>query len=489
MRFTISFKVILGISAVAVSAAGAVIYLIILINVHSSEARLLNETLLPIASRFEQLTEYSKELFIYQREYIDKASVESLKSYTDGLPKLIELFDKEKDALNAQGGEALQKSLNAYVAAAESVNQLYQSIFTLQERLMAASTLLLENSDIIYYRYFDFILEDVENKRPSKAETMQVIDHTGMLVDNPNYYQLALQELTLNFSEERAAELRELLTDMDDRLKQLAVLLSGESSAEYSAMKTSFELLNSQSEGYISALKKSIPLKAVLIEAEGALSDQFAAALNNINDAMKQAMSGMQTNLNGALRATVILGCIIILLGAVAIVFLKTTVIRNIQNFNALVRELTEGTGDLTKRIEIHSGDELEELAQYFNTFIENVQNIVQSVYDASEQVAAGNQQLYATIEHLTEMLTDNTGQLTLRVEDVELVNEISKKNSENLKDNFNIIAEIIAESTEGSNPSYQNKRWNRQVLLCHLKHPIKIENNRRYNYWRYFIF
>jgi methyl-accepting chemotaxis protein len=461
MRFTISFKIVLIISSVAAGAVAAFLYLIILMHIYSSKARLINDDLIPLTSSFEKITEYSKELFIAQHEYVDTANEESLQSYNENQPELTKLLEEEKGLIAKNVSlakfdleseiNALQKSLNAYIYASESVNQLYGQIYSDQLKLMESATVLLENADNIYYVYFDFLLEDVEEKRPSSGVTMDVIDHTGMLVDDPNYYQIALQEITAQYSEEKADEINELITDINDRMQKLEKLLGGENKEEFALMRKNADILNFQTEAYISALAKSVPLRAALSDAEDSLSSQFSESLDRINSIMHTAMSDMRESLDRATKLTIFLAVLIVALSTAAIVFLNASVIRNIHHFINLAKELTVGTGDLTRRINVSSKDELADLAFYFNSFIENVQRIVQNVHESSDQVASGSQQLYATVEHLTEMLTDNTGQLTLLVGDVERVKDISNNNLENLKSNFDVIAETVDEAKDGS--------------------------------------
>jgi methyl-accepting chemotaxis protein len=455
MKITISFKVILSIAAVAAGAVAAIIYVIILMNIHSSTATVLDNDLLPLASDFERINDLSQEVFTLQREYINNADTDSLEKYDKEIAELAKLLEAERDDLKKYDLEStvgvLEQNLHTYTEAAANSIAVHKGIHSAREELMQSSTVLLENADIIYYAFFDILIEDVEKGRPSKKVTMDVIDHTGMLVDDPNYFQIAVQNITEAYSDETAKELDELLADINDRMQQLEGLLNGANATEYAAMKEHTDILNARTGNYISDLKKSIPLENALKTAENTLSEQFIGTLETINSLMLQTMSDMQKSLRLAVKITIFLAFAIIILSLAAVIFLRTSVINSIHNFIDLTRELTAGTGDLTQRLNINTKDELETLAQLFNTFIENVHTIVQSVLEASEVVASGNQQLYATVEHLTEMLTDNTGRLTLLVDDIESVSSISKNNSESIELNFSVIAETIAEAAEGN--------------------------------------
>ncbi len=57
----------------------------------------------------------------------------------------------------------------------------------------------------------------------------------------------------------------------------------------------------------------------------------------------------------------------------------------------SLMREIAEGHGDLTKRLQIQNNDELGELAHWFNAFMERLREIVAQVISGAEQVTEGS--------------------------------------------------------------------------------------------------
>ncbi|MEW6229062.1 MAG: methyl-accepting chemotaxis protein, partial [Bacillota bacterium] len=61
-----------------------------------------------------------------------------------------------------------------------------------------------------------------------------------------------------------------------------------------------------------------------------------------------------------------------------------------------MIKDISEGEGDLTKRLPATSRDELGDLARWFNTFVEKLQAIIKSVADGAQQVASTSEQLSA---------------------------------------------------------------------------------------------
>lgn len=64
---------------------------------------------------------------------------------------------------------------------------------------------------------------------------------------------------------------------------------------------------------------------------------------------------------------------------------------RHIGRTLAVMKDIAEGHGDLTKRLDINSKDELGELAHWFNAFVEKLRDLVGQVKSGAEQVSEGS--------------------------------------------------------------------------------------------------
>ncbi|HMN97232.1 MAG TPA: methyl-accepting chemotaxis protein [Phycisphaerales bacterium] len=84
-----------------------------------------------------------------------------------------------------------------------------------------------------------------------------------------------------------------------------------------------------------------------------------------------------------------------LVLAAFLLIFRLT--IRPIRAMIVRIRDIAEGDGDLTRRIDATRRNELGELARWFNRFIEMVQGIARQVTESSTTVAAASAQIAAT--------------------------------------------------------------------------------------------
>lgn len=86
---------------------------------------------------------------------------------------------------------------------------------------------------------------------------------------------------------------------------------------------------------------------------------------------------------------------------------------KNIVEVTHSLKEISEGTGDLTQRLDVRSADEVGRLAVSFNTFVEKVQSIVQEVSASAEEVATSASQIAASSQELASAIVQLGGQVS----------------------------------------------------------------------------
>ncbi|MEW9094128.1 MAG: methyl-accepting chemotaxis protein [Clostridiaceae bacterium] len=125
--------------------------------------------------------------------------------------------------------------------------------------------------------------------------------------------------------------------------------------------------------------------------------------------------------------------------------FIINTIITPIENIKNNMKDIASGEGDLTKRILIKSNDEIGELALGFNSFVENIHNIVSNVVittkntkETSEQISAiaiQNMEATETISLSAQSVSIGSNTQTNEIENLfskveEVTNEIKEINT-----------------------------------------------------------
>lgn len=195
-----------------------------------------------------------------------------------------------------------------------------------------------------------------------------------------------------------------------------------------SEFETLFANWAAQSEKVFS-LHASGDTSAATSQAEGASRETFNA-LREIYDIAGEAAGGKVIELEAATlkkisnqQYTVIAFSLLVFLASLAIALIGPAMVsRSIRQVSDRIKEITEGDGDLTARIESKRKDEIGDLAHQFNAFIVRIDRTLQavrastlSVHNASNEISKSSQDL----AHRTEQTASNLQQTSASMEEI----------------------------------------------------------------------
>ncbi len=88
-------------------------------------------------------------------------------------------------------------------------------------------------------------------------------------------------------------------------------------------------------------------------------------------------------------------------------IMLTKMVIHPIKKTTSLLKDIAEGEGDLTKRLEVKSNDEIGELSRYFNHFVEKLHFIVKEVKRNADMLPQNSYSLASTAEETSASINE----------------------------------------------------------------------------------
>ena len=139
---------------------------------------------------------------------------------------------------------------------------------------------------------------------------------------------------------------------------------------------------------------------------------------------------------------------------------------RGLVKLKEVTEDLARGEGDLTKRVEVHIGNEADDIANNLNMFIEKIQeiinNIKETVYisqNVEKKVKNSSKILKSNIEVQTKLIKENRDISHIIEENVISINnnifstaEDIKQTQQNLNENINVLNEMIKEIQKAVN-------------------------------------
>jgi methyl-accepting chemotaxis protein len=140
-------------------------------------------------------------------------------------------------------------------------------------------------------------------------------------------------------------------------------------------------------------------------------------------------------------NTSLIVTLVAILLTIVAVTYSAGLIVKPINRAISSLKDIAEGEGDLTMRLDARSKDEIGELGFWFNTFIEKLQGIVKRIAENSNSVNSSANQLSTIARELSDGAVD-TSQRAANVATA----------SEEMSANLNNVAAAMEESATNTN-------------------------------------
>jgi methyl-accepting chemotaxis protein len=196
--------------------------------------------------------------------------------------------------------------------------------------------------------------------------------------------------------------------------------------------------------------------------------------------AMGTPKSMILAEVNTMKTFTIILAAISIVVAALIIYFVVGGITKPLVNVALTLKDISEGEGDLTKTVDIHSKDETGDLARYFNATLGKIKDLIITIkkqaaalFDIGNELAANMEQTASSVNEITANIQSIKGrvinqsasvteanatmeQITINIdrlnENVEKQSgSVSKSSSaiEEMIANINSVTQTLAKNTE----------------------------------------
>jgi methyl-accepting chemotaxis protein len=130
-------------------------------------------------------------------------------------------------------------------------------------------------------------------------------------------------------------------------------------------------------------------------------------------EATKAGTAESVASLTSASNVMVVGLIVVVLMGMSIAMLISRGLTRPIRMIVDRIKDIAEGEGDLTKRVDLNSRDELGELATWFNAFVTKVHDIVFEVAQATRDVAGAATEIAASSEQMATGMNEQSQQVS----------------------------------------------------------------------------
>jgi methyl-accepting chemotaxis protein len=179
------------------------------------------------------------------------------------------------------------------------------------------------------------------------------------------------------------------------------------------------------------------------------IQDALWGGLNAIEASALQEMKDIKQ-----LSIIIIVGSVIaaVLLGIVSALMSTRVIVGPIQRVAASLKDIAEGEGDLTVRLDIQSKDEIGNLAHWFNVFIENMDGLIAKISENARKLGASS----ADFSRIAQQMSTGIDQMSSKSNSVAAATEEMSANmasvaaaSEEASTNINMVASATDSMTD----------------------------------------
>jgi methyl-accepting chemotaxis protein len=148
---------------------------------------------------------------------------------------------------------------------------------------------------------------------------------------------------------------------------------------------------------------------------------------------------------------------------------ISSAISRSIRGAADMLKDISEGDGDLTKRLVVKSKDEIGDMAKYFNKFVEKLHGIIGNISSNAQTVASSASELSATSAEIAsnaEKMSSQTTTVASATEQATANISTISSAAEEMSNSANTVAAAIEEMSASINEVARNCQKELQIAV-----------------------
>ena len=320
----------------------------------------------------------------------------------------------------------------------------------------------------------DTIGKNIENYEHTFEEVVKLIDERNAVVDGqmgPSAVRATalLSEIATTSKQDGDAEVAFLATETNEKLQEARVaffrfLRTGNEAISKEAVKHAEETKHEL--GLLESEVKNPIRKAWLKEAGEAVTfwigrmehaeqlqtdrnELVKNGLDRLGPEIRKECGELVTSLEKtkdeitdraqatasiAKLQTAAVSGVVALLGGILAFAIASSVIKGLKTLEIRMKDIAQGEGDLTRRVDIHTRDEIGLVAQWFNQFVSKIERTISEVRTGTAQIDAGGNQISCASQSLAQGASEQASSLQQISASMEQMSGQTKQSAENAR-------------------------------------------------------
>ena len=164
--------------------------------------------------------------------------------------------------------------------------------------------------------------------------------------------------------------------------------------------------------------------------------------------------SGVSARLTAVLVQTIIISLICLIVAILVLNIVVMSILKSLRTVDTKIYDIVHSEGDLTKKLEIRSGDEMELIAGNVNGLLEHIRGIMLKIADNAGQINGSAKSVVSSLSSASGSITDISATMEEMSAAMEETNASLGQVNESIQNIYNEIGEIYERAVEGKNSS-----------------------------------
>ena len=275
--------------------------------------------------------------------------------------------------------------------------------------------------------------------------------------------------------EDLTAEIEAEIASMDGLMAEFSSYLE-----EGDARKTAFDSASAEYEKYkktvssllVTSMENKTQANVSATSNLPMFNEKIEGYMNEMlaltTEQMEASQAQMEANV-AQIPTMILMSCIIVVIVAVVVfIGIKIWISRPIKKatgqVDALVQGIRENQGDLTKRVQVNSKDEIGKLALAINDLVEQMQKIIASLMESTQNLVTKQERISGSVEKVNDSVrhnSDNIQQVNGEIE--QILASVSEVKDDSLKVE-SAVSEMLNSAEDGSSYAAQIRKKARET-------------------------
>ncbi len=204
-------------------------------------------------------------------------------------------------------------------------------------------------------------------------------------------------------------------------------------------------------------------IQPLLSKMQNTIDDLVYAETTTMENSSKALLAGVDTGL----KAQILLAAAGLILGMIVAFVISRMVTVPLNDTVAALQQAAQGDGDLSRRLEVKSNDELDHLAQAFNRFSEKLQALMLEVTQCSTQ-------LITSADEMNRVVVSTESDIQVQGEQIDQIASAVTSMAQKIQD----VAHHTTQAAELAEQTYQNSQEGKKVVNESLQSSQSVASN-----------